>query len=159
MDFGRKEITVHAETSKGRRFRTLPMTAELHRVLRAWEIACGDSRDEKLVLPWERATYREMYDDWAVIIKAAGLPKGMKPAPKNFRSTCGSELTEAGVPTVVVKDLLGHASVTTTERFYVNTSPALRAAADARVSFAERVAGEKAKEITKGRKKTGRKAS
>jgi integrase len=34
------------------------------------------------------------------------------------------------VPTVVVKDWLGHANVMTTERYYINTKPALRSAAD-----------------------------
>jgi integrase len=32
----------------------------------------------------------------------------------------------------VVKDFQGHASVTTTERYYINTKPALRAAVAAR---------------------------
>ena len=36
------------------------------------------------------------------------------------------------MPTAVVKDFLGHAGVTTTERFYINTKPALRAAASMR---------------------------
>ena len=35
-------------------------------------------------------------------------------------------------PTVVVKDFLGHATVATTENYYINTQPALRAAASAR---------------------------
>ena len=52
--------------------------------------------------------------------------------PKNCRSSCASELIAAGVPTVVVKDFLGHASVTTTEQYYINTKPALRSAAVAR---------------------------
>jgi hypothetical protein len=33
---------------------------------------------------------------------------------------------------VVVKDFLGHATVATTENYYINTKPALRAAASAR---------------------------
>jgi integrase len=33
---------------------------------------------------------------------------------------------------VVVKDFLGHATVATTENYYINTKPALRAAAAAR---------------------------
>ncbi len=45
---------------------------------------------------------------------------------------CASELIAANVPTVVVKDFLGHASVTTTETYYCNTKPSLRAAANAR---------------------------
>jgi integrase len=48
-------------------------------------------------------------------------------------------------PPLVVKDFLGHAKVTTTETYYVNTAPAMRAAANLRaVSFsAERLAQEK----------------
>ena len=66
---------------------------------------------------------------------AAGLPSGFKPSPKNFRSTCGSELVQAGVSTFVIKDFLGHASVTTTEAFYVNTGSSLRPAADKRTAL------------------------
>ena len=33
---------------------------------------------------------------------------------------------------MVVKDFLGHQSVATTENYYINTKPALRAAANAR---------------------------
>jgi integrase len=83
-------------------------------------------------LPWEKNTYRPFYDDWQRIISAAGLPKGTKPVPKNFRSTCGSEMIDVGIPTVVVKDFLGHASVTTTEAFYIDTGPALRNASEKR---------------------------
>lgn len=36
------------------------------------------------------------------------------------------------VPTVVVKDFLGRATVATTEIYYINTKPAMRAAVKAR---------------------------
>ncbi|PHS02178.1 MAG: hypothetical protein COA78_21755 [Blastopirellula sp.] len=61
----------------------------------------------------------------------------MRPELFFIRSTCGSELIEAGVPTMVVKDFLGHASVTTTEAFYVNTTTALRPAAEKRRKMLE----------------------
>ena len=41
-------------------------------------------------------------------------------------------MQENQVPTVVVKDFLGHATVATTENYYINTKPAMRAAAQAR---------------------------
>jgi len=53
-------------------------------------------------------------------------------SPGDSRSSCASELIAANVPTVVVKDFLGHESVTTTETYYCNTKPALRSAANAR---------------------------
>jgi integrase len=68
---------------------------------------------------------RHLYEDWH---KIAGKHR----VPKNCRSTCGSQSVESGTPTVVVKDFLGHSSVTTTEKFYVNTSSSFRKAAEAR---------------------------
>ena len=41
-------------------------------------------------------------------------------------------MVAAGTPTVVVKDFLGHSSVVITEKHYLNTPGALRAAAEAR---------------------------
>lgn len=131
-DFARRELTVYSETSKGRRDRTLPISDSMVAILQGWLGQMSEAQAEDLVLPWEKKTYREFYNDWKRIIAAAGLPKGTKPVPKNFRSTCGSELIEAGTPTVVVKDFLGHASVTTTEAFYIDTGPALRSAAERR---------------------------
>lgn len=135
VDLVRREVTAHAESSKGRRYRTLPLTPALFDELTTWRTACADPKDDERVLPWPKKTFRRFYDDWEVIIAAAGLPEGTKLIPKHFRSTCGSELIEAGVPTVVVKDMLGHASVTTTESHYINTRASLRAAVDKRVAF------------------------
>lgn len=64
--------------------------------------------------------------------KATGIPDGQHYVPKNCRSTCASALIASNVPTVVVKDFLGHATVATTENYYINTKPAMRAAASAR---------------------------
>lgn len=76
------------------------------------------------MLPYS-GNMRHLYEDWHKIA-------GKNRVPKNCRTTCGSQLVESGTPTVVVKDFLGHSSVTTTERFYVNTSSSLRKAAEAR---------------------------
>ena len=84
------------------------------------------------MLPWPYDDYRTIYEDWHAIQVAAGIPAGEHYVPKNCRSTCASELIAANVPTVVVKDFLGHQSVATTENYYINTKPALRAAANAR---------------------------
>ena len=130
-------MSVYSETSKGRRDRTLPLNIELSKLLLEWRDSFQSIEADDLILPWEKNTYRAFYDDWKRIVSSAGLPKGMKPVPKNFRSTCGSELIEAGVPTMVVKDFLGHASVTTTEAFYVNTQNALRPAAEKRRKMLE----------------------
>jgi integrase len=134
VDFREREITIYSETSKGRRDRTLPISDDLLVCLRTWSKKCGPCAAEDLVLPWPKRSYRAFYDDWARIVAAAGLPAGFKPSPKNFRSTCGTELVQAGVSTFVVKDFLGHASVTTTEAFYVNTGSSLRPAIEKRTA-------------------------
>ncbi len=80
---------------------------------------------------------RQIYEDWHAIQDAAGIPADAHYVPKDCRSTCASALIAGNVPTIVVKDFLGHANVTTTENYYINTKPALRAAANARRIHAE----------------------
>lgn len=130
--FNTSELLVSATTSKGKKDRVVPMAPELAEVLKQWRdsqntIALGGE-----MLPWPRETYRQLYDDWHAIQTATGIEDGRHYVPKNCRSSCASELIASGAPTAVVKDFLGHASVTTTERYYINTRPALRAAVLAR---------------------------
>jgi len=73
---------------------------------------------------WYDSNVRHLYEDWH---KFAG-----DRVPKNCRSSTGSQMVEAGTPTVVVKDFLGHSSVVITEKHYVNTSGALRKAEEDR---------------------------
>jgi integrase len=108
------------------------MNEKLTRVLREQQSSEGGTDPDAHLLPWEKESLRSLYDDWHAIVAKADLPSKKKVLPKHFRSTCGSELIEAGAPTVVVKDFLGHASVTTTETFYINTGSSLRAASEAR---------------------------
>ena len=122
------EVVVSAMTSKGRRDRVLPIASELADVLREWRDTQPTIPISQEVLPWPHETYRQLYEDWHVIQTNAGIHGDRHYVPKDCRSSCASELIASGVPTAVVKDFLGHASVTTTERYYINTQPALRAA-------------------------------
>jgi integrase len=126
------EIRVLAPTSKGRKERVVPIAQAMAELLREWRESQRPTSVNEEVLPWPYDTYRALYEDWHTIQTKAGIPEGQHYVPKNCRSACASELIAAGVPTVVVKDFLGHASVTTTENYYINTTPALRAAATAR---------------------------
>jgi integrase len=130
--FDTLEVKVSAITSKGRKDRVVPMAPELANVLREWRATQGEFDPKAEVLPWPYPSYRQIYCDWHAIQAAAGIAEGEHYVPKNCRSSCASELIAAGVPTVVVKDFLGHATVATTEKYYINTKPALRAAALAR---------------------------
>ena len=98
-----------------------PLIPELVAALRAWR---ERNPGEERVLPYD-GNVRHLYDDWHKIV-------GKHRTVKHCRSSCASSMIEAGVPTVVVKDWLGHSSVVATEKFYTNTSGSLRKAAEAR---------------------------
>ncbi len=136
VDFANLEVRVVAATSKGRKERMVPMAAEIGEILRRWKDESAAAPTPQ-VLPWPYDTLWHLYQDWHAIQSAAGIPKGQHYLPKNCRSTCASALIASNVPTIVVKDFLGHATVVTTENYYINTKPALRAAANARRVFVE----------------------
>lgn len=126
------EVRVSATTSKSRKDRVVPLSADLVDILTQWKERQSSANNQEEVLPWPYDTFRQLYGDWHRIQTAAGIANGEHYVPKNCRSTCASELIAANVPTVVVKDFLGHATVATTENYYINTKPAMRAAANAR---------------------------
>ena len=84
------------------------------------------------MLPWAPATLGPFDDDWNELVLVAAVPSGERYTPKDCRSSCASALIAAGVPTVVVKDNPGHASVVTTENYCVNTDDAMRPIVEAR---------------------------
>ena len=108
------------------------MAAELAQVLREWKESQERMKGNDEVLPGPYDPYCQLCCDWHIIQKAAGIPDGQHYVPQNGRSSCASGLIAAGVPTVVVKDFLGHGTVPPTEKFYINTKPALHTAAQAR---------------------------
>jgi integrase len=127
-----REVRVQAHTSKGRKERILPLSAPMTDLLADYWRTSGSPEPAAPVFPWPYDTDRPLYDDWKRIHRAAKLPAGRRYTLKHCRSSCASALIASNVPTVVVKDFLGHASVTTTETYYVNTKPSLRAVAEAR---------------------------
>ena len=126
------EVHVVASSSKSRKDRVIGIPHEIGGMLRQWRERQPEAKGSDPVFPWPYSDYNNIYEDWHAIQKAAGIKDGEHYVPKNCRSSCASELIAANVPTVVVKDFLGHESVTTTETYYCNTKPALRAAANAR---------------------------
>jgi hypothetical protein len=132
VKFDTFDVRVQAPTSKSRKERVIPMARELAELLKTWRTQTDQAASRDPVLPWPYDTYRQLYTDWHRIQSASEIPDGARYVPKNCRSTCASELIANGVPTVVVKDFLGHATVATTENYYINTKPALRAEANAR---------------------------
>jgi integrase len=77
----------------------------------------------ELVFPIpEGKTRRTIHYDFERIQKVAGIAKADHYCFQNYRSTCATELLEAGWSVPHVKDWLGHAkSSTVLERYYANT--------------------------------------
>jgi integrase len=131
---------IHSATTRGNYSRRLPLPTLTHREIR---IMAAHHRANKKTMETVYRVYRlpypgdprNLYSDWH---RFAGAR-----IPKNGRSTTGSMMALAGVPTVVIKDFLGHSSVVVTERYYTNTIAALRKAAEARAACQSTKSGEK----------------
>lgn len=122
------EVFVSSTISKGRRDRNVSLTDELRQELAA---ARGVTGPDDFVLPWPSKSLSALYPEWRRIRKAAGITRRV--VPHHCRSSVASQMIEAGVPTLVVRDQLGHASVKTTESAYATVSKlALRNAAKSR---------------------------
>jgi hypothetical protein len=63
-----------------------------------------------------------------VVHKGAGIADGEHYTPHDFKKTFCSDLIRQSVATATVKDLAGHESILTTERYYIDTTPAQRSA-------------------------------
>tara|TARA_E500000305_G_scaffold111956_2_gene130380 strand:+ start:130067 stop:131203 length:1137 start_codon:yes stop_codon:yes gene_type:complete len=126
ISFKEQSIKIRRETSKGRRDRTYESVTALMPLLKDWyESADSVPLSTDSVLPWSHTTRRQLYVDWKKILKAAGIASERHFKLHNFRSTCVSELLESE-SSFTVRDWVGHASVTTTEKHYANTTKARR---------------------------------
>jgi integrase len=132
VSFKEQSIKIRRETSKGRRDRTYESVTALMPLLKDWyESAAPVPVPTDSVLPWSHTTRRQLYVDWKRVLKAAGIEPERYFKLHNFRSTCVSELLESE-SSFTVRDWVGHASVTTTEKHYANTKKARREVASKR---------------------------
>ena len=126
IDSSKNAIKVLAKTSKSRRTRILPQCDHLMPVLIAWR-QCSPSLELVFPLPVNERSgktkdARVIFYDWERIQLAAGIERADQYDFQDFRSTCATELLEAGWLVPAVKDWLGHAkSSTVLERYYANT--------------------------------------
>ncbi len=102
----------------------MPITEDLKAVLDAFRPGIIPVTRE--VFPYSYADWKKLYKDWHVIQDAAGIREHY--VPKDGRSTFCSDLAALGVSTATVKDLAGHSSMTTTEKYYINAKPAHKSA-------------------------------
>ncbi len=131
VDFAAQTITIHYSTSKGKRTRVYPAGNLLPKLLAWYESHDPSPLGTECVFPHDGGR-RSIYYDWYAIQSHAGIPAERHHRFKDCRSTAATQLIDAGEPTLVVKDWLGHSTVATTERFYANTDAARVKAASRR---------------------------
>ncbi len=107
VDFENRTITLSGKRDK---IRTIPMTNTLYEILhrRKYEVNAE--------VPFD-FNYQNVGKRLAIFYKIAGITKANV---HTLRKTFGSRMVQRGVPIFVVSKLLGHSSVTITEKHYVD---------------------------------------
>jgi len=142
VDWNRGLITLRGETTKSKRTRLVPISTQRLQAVLEWLRLDADGEkksDETLVfsdeigepLPHFHATWLRtvlqahgVTPTWSARLNFKGLSTESKAAFRrinlhwhDLRHEYASRLVERGVPLAQVRDLLGHASITTTERY------------------------------------------
>ena len=154
VDLDRGLITLRGETTKSRKTRVVPISTERLRAVLAWLRLDADGEqkpDDALVFSNEIGEpLRLFHRTWqTIVLRAHGITpawgsrlnyQGLSDESQDafrrinlrwhdLRHEYASRLVEQGVPLAQVRDLLGHASITTTERYDNQTVANLRIAA------------------------------
>jgi hypothetical protein len=142
IDWERWLITLRGATTKSKRTRIVPITTQRFRAVLEWlslDVEGNRKSDETLVSSNEVGEpLPHLHDTWVrTVLKAHGITpkwsarhnyKGPSPECKaayrkinlrwhDIRHEYASRLVERNVPLAQVRDLLGHASITSTERY------------------------------------------
>lgn len=114
VDRSRLQIVVPASASKSHRPRYIPILSELQEILESWPI---EPRGK--LFPFS-AESGKLTAKWREVVESAGV-RYLK--LHCLRDTFAVNLLLSGVPWVVVGEILGHASVETTRRYYAAVGP------------------------------------
>jgi hypothetical protein len=142
IDWNHWLMTLRGETTKSKRTRIVPITTQRLRAVLDWlrvDVEGKPKSDEPLVFSNEIGEpLPHFHDTWVrTVLKAHAITpkwsarhnyKGLSPECKaayrrinlrwhDIRHEYASRLVERGVPLAQVRDLLGHASIMTTERY------------------------------------------
>lgn len=114
IDWQAKVLTVEWWVSKVRKTRRIALNPEAWRAVKAWS-SQTNPKPKALIFPGKGGqSYTGAPKSWDVLIKAAKIPDFRF---QDLRHTFASKLVQAGVSLYVVKELMGHASITSTERY------------------------------------------
>lgn len=114
IDWNYLVMTVPILKQRERRYKTIPLTKRVQEILRRRAQTEKSNRPFACFAPYQPMKRLQR------ALREAGLPEQGDIVIHSLRHTFASRLVRAGVPIYEVKELLGHASVTTTERFYAH---------------------------------------
>jgi integrase len=120
VDLMHKKILLEARHTKGRKRRTVPLNDDAVRAferLQAWQH--GRELDTPWVFGYEKGKIDTFKTAWTTALQRAGIRDFRI---HDLRHTFASWLVMQGVSIYIVKDLLGHASITQTE-IYAHLAP------------------------------------
>ena len=129
VDFERNVIHIRAENAKSKRGRDIPIaTTRLRTLLKFLSLdASGEAKPAAAPVFSNEVgeAIEDFRSDWDATLKRAGI---IDLRFHDLRGEFASRLVEKGVPLSQVRDLLGHASIVTTERYDRQTFEALEGA-------------------------------
>lgn len=119
---------------KGRKERSVLLTAEAYAVLAAWCQVRPPSAEPYVFLNERGQPLTVNGIEW--LLRRYGAQAGIALTPHQLRHTFARQVTEAGMPLTSLSKLLGHAQVSTTEIYTAGADPALAQAYQAAMAYA-----------------------
>lgn len=131
IDWCRNMLTIHG---KGRKIRTLPLTDKVQKLIKEW-IFCraallnaDTSQCLFLSRKGNRLSHRTAQEHFATIVKNAGPFTMKKVTPHALRHAFASHAVDGNAEVLVVKAIMGHAQLRTTEMYLHPSRETLRKA-------------------------------
>lgn len=128
VDLESRTIYVHqAQTSNGKIVPTVKSRSSVRMVpLPSEAVASLEAHRQRTGLVWGPRDNKADWKEWQAVLDAAGVGHHTVHAA---RATCASILAEAGVPSKVIAEILGHSTPAITESAYVHGDAVMRASA------------------------------
>lgn len=108
---------------KGRKERTVLLTADAYAVLAEWLAERPQSAEEHIFLNERGKPLTTSGIEW--LLHGYGKQVGIDLTPHQLRHTFARQLTEADMPVTSLGKLMGHAQITTTQIYTAGADPAL----------------------------------
>jgi integrase len=132
VDLKNRVIRLPGEVTKSFLSREIPLNSRALAMLRQWKLQQGRSRG--YVFGGSGGHLTTLRKSFSQVLDAAGIAcvtgEG-RVTWHSLRHTFGSRLGDAGVPAGTIRELMGHASLATTQRYLKPSDKSKRAAVEA----------------------------